>query len=257
MARQAIATAALLLIIGNITPALSLSYVGCWPAAAFVKPREEVAASLTACEASCAESKLPLVGLVSLPRRWRPRLGRGGAARLRRPVHAGEGAGLRTASNLPQPARTPALSRRPLPDPPDGTQVGANGCACTTYLPSGPAVADALCASKDPSSVAVYYRFAGELADHVGAFSSAAPSAAAAARAAGACMPAHAAADAACAPASALRADPTKGCRLAPVPLAAEHWQAGGTGAQYIKFMGGDEVQLSLVQDRGPRWAAG
>jgi hypothetical protein len=49
-------------------------------------------------------------------------------------------------------------------------------------------------------------------------------------------------------------ADPTKGCRLAPVALTSENWQAGGTGAPYVKYTGGDEVQLTLIQDRGPRW---
>jgi hypothetical protein len=54
---------------------------------------------------------------------------------------------------------------------------------------------------------------------------------------------------------AALRADATKGCRLAPARLAAGNWNVSGPVDQVKYTAGSDEVRLTLVQDRGPRLA--
>ena len=46
--------------------AQALTYIGCFPASAFPAPRDYLLKStLEKCEADCAQSNLPLVGMVS------------------------------------------------------------------------------------------------------------------------------------------------------------------------------------------------
>jgi hypothetical protein len=233
--RRPLIPAAVLLLIAFIAPGESLSYVGCWRASSFAAAREP-AASLAACEESCAVSKLPLVGLVSRDLRdpgafCSPRLGcmLGGTARARFPPHR---------TRPPAPARS---SRARTTLSPRARRSATAAALAPPTCPWGrrwPTASAALAItarwpSTTASRVSAVERGASTLAQLRGRSSLARPSQ----------------------PGRRRAADATKGCRVAPAPLSADNWQAGGTGAQYVKYTGVDEVQLTLVQDRGPRWA--